>query len=292
MLTPLNLPLDSPPPDPDRTHPLLYAEACLRCAYFLLAVYEAHGSMQKALDRLVSPPSSSTTPPTSTADPDTSQSRSAQLASLAPSNTVPRSSIALWISTAYSPHLATLSLPIRLRITSEVASLFGRIGYRRKEAFVLRELAALCAEGVVGRGIEVLPGVRGGGNSGIPSPIPEEGGPSHPPTHANGIHKPTPRLTNDRLSNLVRTTSSSAGNDSIIRLSERVCEAFGIRVAPRAPGGKKKNRMSVMQGRALEITESGTGVFGWPGLQVGVLKDAIAIAESLPGQSNSNYSAM
>ena len=42
--------------------------------------------------------------------------------------------------------------------------------------------------------------------------------------------------------------------------------------------------MSMMQGRALEITESGTGVFGWPGLQVGVLKDAIAIAESLPGE--------
>ena len=280
MLTPLNLPADSPPPDPDRTHPLLYAEAPLRCAYFLLAVYEAHGSMQKALDRLVSPPSSSTLPPISTADSDVSQSRTAQLASLAPSNTVPRSSIALWISTAYSPHLATLSLPIRLRITSEVASLFGRIGYRRKEAFVLRELAALCAEGVAGRGIEILPvGGSRGGNAGIPSPIPEEGGLSNPPIHVNGIHKPTPRT-----SNLVQTTSSSAGNDSIIRLSERVCEAFGIRVAPRAPGGKKKNRMSMMQGRALEITESGTGVFGWPGLQVGVLKDAIAIAESLPGE--------
>lgn len=231
--------------------------------------------MSKALDRLVS----------STSDPETSSTRGvatspdlakrAQLASLAPSNTVPRSSIAIWISSAYSPHLATLSLPVRLRITSEVASLFGRIGYRRKEAFVLRELAALCAEGVAGRSIEIFPvGTSGGavGTSvnGIPSPIPEEGADTD--------------ATRTKTASIVRTTMTTVGNDSIVHLSERVCAAFGIQVAPKATRDKKGNRMSVMQGRALEISEEGSGSFGWPGLQVGVLKDAIAIAESLPGE--------
>ncbi|GAA5936717.1 TRAPPII-specific subunit TRS120 [Sporobolomyces koalae] len=268
MLTPLNLPVDAPPPDPDRAHPLVYAEASLRCAYFLLAVYEAHGSMPRALDRLVAP--SSPLDPSRTNLSSQEQARTAHLSSLAPSNTVPRSSIALWISSAYSPHLASLSLPVRLRITSEIASLFGRIGYRRKEAFVLRELAALCAEGVVGRNIDTL-----GGFDRMPSPILEEN---------EGEHTPTNRPINlERRANVIRTTNSTVGNDSIVKLSERVCEVFGLAVAPRAPmAGKKNKRMSVMQGRALEITESGPGTFGWPGLQVGVLKDAIAIAESLP----------
>ncbi|GAA5969112.1 hypothetical protein JCM3765_002183 [Sporobolomyces pararoseus] len=273
MLTPLNLPVDSPPPDPDRAHPLLFAEASLRCAYFLLAVYEAHGSMPKALERLVSSSAHSPSPHSSDIESSQEQAKTAQLASLAPSNTVPRSSIALWISSAYSPHLATLSLPIRLRITSEVANLFGRIGYRRKEAFVLRELAALCAEGVAGRSIEVFPvgssaGVGGSGINGVPSPILEADGAT---------------TSRAKPASIVRTTTTTVGNDSIIRLSERVCTAFGIQVAPRAAaGGKKGKRMSVMQGRALEITENGTGSFGWPQLQVGVLKDSIAIAETLP----------
>ncbi|GAA5864034.1 hypothetical protein JCM1840_000679 [Sporobolomyces johnsonii] len=282
MLTPLNLPADAPPPDPDRAHPLIYAEACLRCAHFLLAVYEARGSMPTALERLVSPsPSpSSPTSPTSTAD----QARTARLASLAPSNTVPRSSIAQWISNAYSPHLALLSLPIRLRITAEVASLFGRIGYRRKEAFVLRELAALCAEGVAGKGIEVFPV----GGALAPSPIPEEPStkgvnraapPDGPPLLNGALSVPT-----DRTASIVRTTSDSAGNDSVVRIAEKVCEAFGIRVAPKTTvaDAKADRRKSLMQGRALEIMESGVGTFGWPGLQMGVLKDAIAIAEALP----------
>jgi hypothetical protein len=141
---------------------------------------------------------------------------------------------------------------------------------------VLRELAALCAEGVAGRNIEVFPvgsttQAGGGANvlNEIPSPIPEEGGAS---------------TAKSKAASIVRTTSTTIGNDSIIRLSERVCAAFGIQVAPRATGGKKGKRMSMMQGRALEITENGTGYFGWPGLQVGVLKDAIAIAETLPGK--------
>ncbi|GAA5925915.1 hypothetical protein JCM1841_004039 [Sporobolomyces salmonicolor] len=287
MLTPLDLPVDAPPPDPDRAHPLIYSEACLRCAHFLLAVYEARGSMPKALERLVSPSlaASSLTSPTSTID----HARTARLASLAPSNTVPRSSIAQWISNAYSPHLALLSLPIRLRITAEVASLFGRIGYRRKEAFVLRELAALCAEGVAGKGIEVFP-VDG---ALAPSPIPEEpsirrvdraAAPDDALLSNGASRKPPIRVAADRTASIVRTMSDSAGNDSIVRIAEKVCEAFGIRVAPQltVADAKTDRRKSLMQGLTLEIMESGVGTFGWPGLQMGVLKDAIAIAEALP----------
>ncbi|GJN91136.1 hypothetical protein Rhopal_004154-T1 [Rhodotorula paludigena] len=279
MLTPLDRPADAPPLDPDRAHPLVYAEACLRCAAFLLAVYEAHGSIPKALQRLVSPSSPSTAPSTSS-----EQARAAHLASLSPSNTVPRSSIALWLSTAYSPHLALLALPSRLRLTAEVASLFGRIGYRRKESFVLRELAALCAEGVAGRNIEVFSAAAG------PSPIPEERGDTPAGSARNSIdgspHAPLPprNKPSDRTASIVRTTSDPAGNDSIVRILEKVCESFGVQVAPRLSreDAQTERGKSIVQGRTLEIMEREVGSFGWPNLQIGVLKDAICIAEALP----------
>ncbi|BGO92090.1 hypothetical protein NBRC10512_000821 [Rhodotorula toruloides] len=283
LLIPLDRPADAPPPDPDRSHPLVYVEACIRCATFLLAVYEAHGSIPQALERLVSPAaaaSSASSPPPSSVE----QARKARLAALSPSNTVPRSSIALWVSQAYSPHLALLSLPSRLRLTAEIASLFGRIGYRRKEAFVLRELAALCAEGVAGKSIEVF------APSGH-SPIPEEPreGANGTPAVVNGFKSSDGRArpslprtkTLDRGGSIVRTMSDPAGNESIVRIVEKVCEAFGIQVVPRSQR-EEADKLSVIQGRTLEIMESGNGAFGWPSLQIGVLKDAIGIAEALP----------
>ncbi|GAA5896374.1 hypothetical protein JCM6882_000998 [Rhodosporidiobolus microsporus] len=281
MLTPLDRTAEAAQLDPDRAHPLVYAEACLRCAQFLLAVHEAQGAMNKALERLVAPSSSAPATPPSATD----QARTARLTSLSPSNTVPRSSIATWLSNAYSPHLVQLALPIRLRLTAEIASLFGRIGYRRKEAFVLRELAALCAEGVAGRSIEVFPAA----GPTHPSPIVEEddrsSSASTPVSGAlqpNGKGRPSP--VRAASGSIVRTTSDPAGNESIVRIAEKVCEAFGIRVAPRVPREqtKEEKRKSLIQGRSLEIMENEVGTFGWPGLQVGVLKDAISIAEALP----------
>jgi len=288
MLLPLDRPADAPPPDPDRAHPLVYAEACLRCAHFYLAVSEAHGNMPRALDRLVAPTFPSSSPAAPTPPTGAAQARTARLTSLSPSNTVPRSTIAQWLSAAYSPHLALLALPVRLRLTAEIASLFGRIGYRRKEAFVLRELAALCAEGVAGRSIEVFAASGAGG----PSPIPEE--PSDPP-RANGSSTGAGASSSsgaaaragafDRGGSIVRTTSDPAGNDSIVRIVEKVCEAFGIEVAPRLSREdvQAERKKSIVQGRTLEILESEVGAFGWPGLQLGVLKDAISISEALPG---------
>lgn len=286
MLPTLNPAPDQPPPDPDRAHPLVYAEACLRCARFLLAVWESSGNVAKALERLVLPL------PSLRDEVQTSgeEARSARLRSLAPSNTVPRSSIATWVSLAYSPHLAYLALPTRLRVTGEIASIFGRIGYRRKESFVLRELAALCGEGVAGRGIEVFstappvpatPSIKEEGDE--PASTTSPSAPNGRPNLRINPSLPSP----ETAASIVRTTSDSAGNESIIRVAEKVCEAFGIVVVPKASTrqAKEEKRRSLLQGRPIEIQESERDQFGWSGLQVGVLRDAISIAEALPGQS-------
>ncbi|SCZ89502.1 BZ3500_MvSof-1268-A1-R1_Chr9g10432 [Microbotryum saponariae] len=286
-----------PPPDPDCCHPLIYAEACLRIARFLLAVHEARGKIERAIEKLIIPSNCSassalrkgSTFMTSTSAARTKNSedeaQEARWRSLSPSNPVPRSMIAQWASMAYSAHLGQLALPTRLRVTGEIASFFGRIGYRRKEGFVLRELAALCGQGVAGKGVEVFSAVHGTS-------------PTSPVSATKDGHKVSggqllPAM-NDRTASIVRTTSDSAGNESIIRIAEKVCESFGIVVVPRiardtstpnTASGHHLRQKSLLQGRPLELDyrlSSSTSPFGWSHLQMGVLKDAISVAEALP----------
>lgn len=280
MLPPITSAEDQPPPDPDRTYPLIYAESCLRCARFLLAVWESGGWIEKALERLILPP----TMPRGELLSSNDQARKARLISMRPENTVQRSTIALWVSMAYSPHLATLALPLRLRITGEISSIFARIGYRRKESFVLRELAALCGEGVAGKEFEVYSAESTNGMNGHSATIHEEREdiPNHRTKSSvssvpNVLTTP-PKSTVNKLASIVRTTSDTAGNDSIVRVAEKVCEAFGIEVVSRA----EKKSGAIEEERATELT-IGVRSVGWPALQVGVLRDAIMIAEALPG---------
>jgi hypothetical protein len=283
---------DPPPPDPDRTYPLIYAEACLRCARFLIAVWESGGWIEKALERLILPAPNLRLESLSAAD----QATAARLTSMSPSNTVTRSSIAIWVSMAYSPHLATLALPLRLRLTGEISSMFAKIGYRRKESFVLREIAALCGEGVAGKGIEVYSAessstkmVAANGNHST-STIQEAASESTSAIKKESKAKSTPI---DRSASIVRTTSNTAGNESIIRVAEKVCEAFGIKVVARVPKSQIGNkRESLIQGKAANDSDAdASGHYGWQSLQVGVLRDSIMIAESLPG-SSSSFSAV
>lgn len=278
MLSPATLTEDSPPPDPDRTHPLIYAEACLRNARFLLAVWESSGWIDRALDRLILPLPRLKGEETTSAE----QARLARMSSLSASNTVPRSDIAEWISLAHVSQLASLNLPIRLKVLGEISSLFGRIGYRRKESFVLREIAALCGAGVIGKGVEIFTPVETSRPNTATSTIFEEipGAEStferRSSTAGGGKEK--------KSSSAVRTTSDSAGNECVIQLVEKVCDAFGIEVVPRAKERKMEDKLSkTIQRRQYGGGNNGKQPFGWPLLQAGVLKDAIAIAEALPG---------
>lgn len=283
MLPPLSTSDDHLPVDPDRTYPLVYAEACLRNARFLLAVWESGGWIEKALERLITPPPNLRGDAVSSA----AHAAAARTTSMAPSNTVPRSSIAQWVSMAYSPQLATLPLPLRLRVTGEISSIFAKIGYRRKESFVLREIAALCGEGVAGKGIEVYSAAVTIARP--PSAIEEEdedtGGDARPRTFTRDVAQSPALASIDRLASIVRTTSDTQGNASIIRVAEKVCEAFGIQVVPR--GSKEQSEDEGQRQSLLQIPLVGEQErVGWPALQVGVLHDAILIAEALPGKSH------
>lgn len=215
--------------DPDRAHAFVHADACLRCAHFLMAIWHAGGSVERALERLVYP---ATAPP---APPVHEQRRAAGLRALEPANGVSRASIAQWVSSAYTPALSRARTPVRLRILSDMAALYASLGYTRKHAFVIREIAAICS-------------AIGG----------------------------SPRAMTD-VSDLVRRRGGAmdrSGNQTIIKLVERVCEIYGVP----ASRGSTASGEAVLQGQLEAQTR-----FGWPLLQVGVLKDAVAISELLPG---------
>lgn len=251
--------------DPDRAHPLLYIEACLRSAKYLLAINEAQGSIPKALQRLVSP-----TVPISIAESGPEQARRARLNSLALSNTVPRSSVAAWLDSAYSPHLATLSVPMRIRVLAEIASCFGRIGYRRKEAFVLREVAALCADSAASQQAALALRDRSGNGS---LALRIDTGSKSSRNGTNGKVLPTPRR---------RAGIATDTHLQILEVLERVCSAYGL-----DPGPTGDDHASAETASPIEQTQtSSAGTrFGWPSIQLGTLQDATRMAEMVNGSS-------
>lgn len=247
--------------DPDRAHPVLYVESCLRSAKFLLAVHEAQGSMPKALQKLVSPTWPETVP-----ESGADQAHRARLNSLAPSNTVPRSSIASWLDSAYSPYLATVSVTTRIRVLADVANCFARIGYRRKEAFVLREVAALCTDRAASHErSEALQGAyehRGLDLQRSASRL----------NSANNQIRPTPRR---------RVASSVATQLQVLGLIERACTAYGVAIAATGAGSRAQDTdTSRFERDTASLTEHR---FGWPSLQLGVLQDAMRMTEALNG---------
>ena len=160
---------------------------------------------------------------------------------------------------------------------------------------MLREVAALCGEGVAGKGIEIFPAEV---TKPIPPPTIVEESEDLGDVSGQSITRSTTPLSRstvslvstistavapERTASIVRTTSDTAGNESIIRVAEKVCEAFGIEVVPRVMKEKSSKRRSILQGGAVEAELDGKGRFGWQALQVGVLRDAISIAEALPG---------
>ena len=80
----------------------------------------------------------------------------------------------------------------------------------------------------------------------------------------------------------VRESESTNGNESIIRLVKYVCEVYGVDlgavniVGPNAKGGVEVGvDDEAIEGRMLR--------YGWDELQLGVVREATAVVEALPG---------
>ena len=101
----------------------------------------------------------------------------------------------------------------------------------------------------------------------------------------------------------VRHNDSVEGNDSILRLLKYVCKVLGINLeavklvdadsdgptdAENEDGESPDASISLQPDD--DVLDPSHDVYGWPELQIGVIREAIAVAESLPGQSMSGQS--
>lgn len=181
---------------------------------------------------------------------------------------ISRAQIAAVIAEAHGPWLLHLGVRERIAALETVAGLYACLGYKRKEAYVLREVLG-CVMDLVVIGREDL-----GERRSISSPLAGAG---------LGIQNVD---LNGSGSLGVRENERTEGNDAILRIVKYVCSVHGIdteAVQLVNMGGSPSETE-----RDEEEVGSTDGVpqepFGWPELQVGIVREALAIAEALPGE--------
>lgn len=263
------------PTDGEQNYPLLaYLYSCcvLRHSSLLFAVWSAKGWGPLAFTTMLQPGPTPYLPPTLSHD---GQSRLLLLERLSSISGISRSSISAVLSQVHGPWLLHLGARERVAVLEATASLYACLGYRRKEAYILREVLGCILDLVVcGREED---GVSTTSNVPVTSGLGIQGLASMAPTARGTVG--------------VRLHESTEGNESILQLLKHVCRAFGINL--------EAVRLVEVDGESRTIsTEISDGIdttddisreeyqepYGWPELQVGVVREAVAVAEALPGR--------
>jgi len=189
---------------------------------------------------------------------------------------ISRSTISATLGQLHGPWLLHLGQRERIAVLEATASLYACLGYQRKEAYILREvLGCLLDLMVCGREED--------GHTQTPS-IPQSAG--------LGVHNVHPVSGSNWGTVGVRLSESTAGNESILTLLAHVCRVLGINLE--AVGlSESTNTRVVEQPPSLneydeDIIEELREPVGWPELQVGVVREAVAVAEALPGMTVNN----
>ncbi|KZV90255.1 hypothetical protein EXIGLDRAFT_649508, partial [Exidia glandulosa HHB12029] len=244
---------------------LLLSDSVLRHTNFLFAIWSSKGWGPAALSHMVRP----TLPAVFASRPVPE----AHLLTLDAESKVTRSHIASTLAQAHGAFLVHLRPHDKIRVLSAVAATFSLLGYRRKEVYILRELLCVlmdmivCGREETARASAVTSPVSGGG---AVSPV-ANGRPRTP----NGVGSPVPQQPQQQVT--VRAHESTAGNTSILAIVRQICDIYGVPL----------DSISIVDDP--NTTEPTSGVdaprqvhFGWPELQVGSVKEVMAIVQALP----------
>lgn len=191
----------------------------------------------------------------------------AQLLHMSHLTGITRTQIANVATQAHGPFLLHLHAHDRIRILNALASLYSRLDFKRKEAYVLRELLSVLMDLIVcGR----------------------QEGPMAMNRLSNHLDQkgllPKPLNTGDVA---VRAPENAAGNSSIVTLMRYVCDIYGVRMGSVAVSEDPSKPTT-----AEPSDEPKSEPFGWPELQAGVVREAVAIAEALPGLHSHVFQAL
>lgn len=253
--------------DPEPNYSLLtflYTCCILRHASLLFSVWSAKGWGPLAFTTMLQSGSKPYFPPTISGRDDGGWNHLERLSSV---SGISRSSIANVLAQAHGPWLVHLGTRERIAILEAMSSLYGCLGYRRKEAYLLREVLGCIMDLMVcGREEDGLSRM------------------SNPATGGLGIYGLSFSVSDMGWNGVgVRVRESVEGNESILHLLKYICKVFGIdleavNLVGRPPGTKSSDFEEFEKATLTNVGEQ----YGWPELQVGVIREAVAVAEALP----------
>ena len=173
---------------------------------------------------------------------------------------VTRPQMAAIISQAHGPWLLHLGHRERMVILESIAYLYSSLGYRRKEVYILREVVGCIMDLVVCAREQVETTFSSG-------------------TTINGLG------SGDSGAVAVKGMERSTGNESVLKLIKYICEVHGVnleavRFANTAADGIKKEEGVSQDTSSDDLLED---PYGWPELQIGIIREALSVAEALPG---------
>ena len=178
---------------------------------------------------------------------------------------VTRATITSILAQAHGPWLLHLGASERILVLENMAAMYSILGYKRKEAYILREVLG-CVMDLVVCGRDENGGARitgaGLGIQGV-----DFGGAPNQGTVG------------------VRANNSSDGNESVLRVVRHVCKVHGIDLEAVSLVADATRRVSASpmddgDDESVAFAEP----YGWPELQIGIVREAIAVAEALPGE--------
>ncbi|KAG9019650.1 hypothetical protein FRB90_011996 [Tulasnella sp. 427] len=264
---------------------LLLCQAAMRHAHFLLAIWSNKGMGRSAVDTMLGQtpcqPLSLTTP---------SESLYHRMSSI---TSIPRSLIGEAINSAHGPHMMHLLPRDQLQVLSLVAAMFSCLGFRRKEVYILREVLAVIMDMVVSSREEATAKAAKAIMSGEPksgkSPAPSNAGLGIAGAGIDVVGSLPSSATGHGTGTVgVRANVSNDGNESVLRVVKYICDTYGVDLSkvaitrPESDSPEDSNE-EVKIGPVVSEEEDGVvEAFGWPELQLGAVREAVAIAEALP----------
>lgn len=255
----------------------LYSRCILRHSSLLFAVWSAKGWGPLAFTTMLQPGPRPHLPPTLAHD---EADQWLNLERLSKFSGISRSSISAVLGQIHGPWLLHLHPRERLSILETMASMYACLGYKRKEAYVLREVLGCVMDLMVcGREEDGITKVSGPQTAGIGT----QNGPGTPTNSSVGLNQGSVGI---------RMSESSSGNESVLRLLKHVCRTLGIDldavklvdVPSQEAGGEKSGKGETASTFDDGLAPEHLGSHGWPELQVGVIREAVAVAEALPGE--------
>jgi hypothetical protein len=186
---------------------------------------------------------------------------------------ISRSSIAAVVAQLHGPWLLHLGARERIAVLEAMSRLYACLGYRRKEAYVLREVLGCILDLIVcGREEDGLSRMS-----------------SVPFTAGLGIKGLGSGLAAEWSGVGVRLSEVTDGNESILKVLTYVCKVLGINldavrlVEIDEEGLSASSSDESVSADSEDPFEGNPEPYGWPEIQVGVVREAVAVAEALPG---------